>query len=641
MHNGLAFSSDSHLPARRLGDLQGEDVDAMSVAHDLIIDQLSSTADGSPHLATWYAQGHSDALGDRLLMFDNTSAPSWEILRFKPALARDHRFEAGLRERMEQLASFNHPAFPLVRPLKGLGHEDGLAAVSTYSPGLRLSEAMKKPRSAAFAVRLLRQLAPGLAALQEHAPGIFHGALDADRIVVTAEGRLTVREHMVGAAIARLEMSAEKLWEEFHVVAPAAASPSTVAGLGGTAAEFGAQSDVVQMGVLAVSLMAGHPIGPDEYPGRIEGLLQECGARSSKQELFFFQSLRYWIERALQLDEYAFETAREASNALADLREEPSVRDDFAAAAPGPRYVPGLASAVAREFEPDDVNITDELSMPRRPRLISSRPDPGEASITDATETGDHESAIADQTRASSDAPSRRRMARPMAWVAVGAAAVGLLALGEAIFIGRLLYLPEGVSPPAAPPAAAESALRILPTTGFSAIDVKTPDVSAAEPTGTPTKAVGAAPATLVGAASQRSGGFRLSSPIELHVLDGERVLGSSGDGPIVATAGRHEFEFVNSAIGYRTRRVVEIKAGQITSMTMTVPNGTLNINAVPWASVWIDGNSVGDTPLGNLSITPGQHDIVFRHPQLGERREQTIVRADRPTRVTVNLQQP
>ena len=192
----------------------------MSVAHDLIIDQLSSTADGSPHLATWYAQGHSDALGDRLLMFDNTSAPSWEILRFKPALARDHRFEAGLRERMEQLASFNHPAFPLVRPLKGLGHEDGLAAVSTYSPGLRLSEAMKKPRSAAFAVRLLRQLAPGLAALQEHAPGIFHGALDADRIVVTAEGRLTVREHMVGAAIARLEMSAEKLWEDFHLVAP-------------------------------------------------------------------------------------------------------------------------------------------------------------------------------------------------------------------------------------------------------------------------------------------------------------------------------------------------------------------------------------------------------------------------------------
>src|SRR4051812_29340140 len=167
-------------PPRRVGDPHDEEVDAMSVVHDLIIDQLSASGPANPeqHLATWYTQGHSDGLGDRLLMFDNTSAPSWEILRFKPALARDERFDAALRERMEQLASFHHPAFPLVRPLKGLGHEDGLAVVSTYAPGVRLSEAMKRPRSAAFSVRLLRQLAPALAALQEHAPGVFHGALD-------------------------------------------------------------------------------------------------------------------------------------------------------------------------------------------------------------------------------------------------------------------------------------------------------------------------------------------------------------------------------------------------------------------------------------------------------------------------------
>jgi hypothetical protein len=29
----------------------------------------------------------------------------------------------------------------------------------------------------------------------------------------------------------------------------------------------------------------------------------------------------------------------------------------------------------------------------------------------------------------------------------------------------------------------------------------------------------------------------------------------------------------------------------------------------------------------------------VFRHPQLGERREKMLVRADTPTRVTVNLE--
>jgi hypothetical protein len=136
-----------------------------------------------------------------------------------------------------------------------------------------------------------------------------------------------------------------------------------------------------------------------------------------------------------------------------------------------------------------------------------------------------------------------------------------------------------------------------------------------------------------------RSGGLRVSAPIELHVLDGEHLLGSSGNGPIVARAGRHEFEFVNSVIGFRVRRQVDIRPGQIASLSIAIPNGTLNVNATPWATVWIDGKPYGETPLGNLSIAPGEHEIVFRHPQLGERRERTIVRPDVPGRVAVNMQ--
>jgi hypothetical protein len=136
-----------------------------------------------------------------------------------------------------------------------------------------------------------------------------------------------------------------------------------------------------------------------------------------------------------------------------------------------------------------------------------------------------------------------------------------------------------------------------------------------------------------------RTGGIRLSTPIDLTVLDGDRVIGSSVEGPIFAAAGRHEFEFVNGATGYRTRQVVEVKAGQIVPFTVPVPNGTLNINAQPWAAVWIDGNSVGETPLGNLSVVPGEHEVVFRHPELGERRQKTMVRAGAETRVAVNLE--
>ena len=73
--------------------------------------------------------------------------------------------------------------------------------------------------------------------------------------------------------------------------------------------------------------------------------------------------------------------------------------------------------------------------------------------------------------------------------------------------------------------------------------------------------------------------------------------------------------------------------------MTVSPPNGSININAVPWAEVWINGKSVGETPIGNLTLPLGEHEIVFRHPQLGEQRRRATVRLDSVTRVSVNLQ--
>ena len=44
-------------------------------------------------------------------------------------------------------------------------------------------------------------------------------------------------------------------------------------------------------------------------------------------------------------------------------------------------------------------------------------------------------------------------------------------------------------------------------------------------------------------------------------------------------------------------------------------------LNALPWAEVWIDGESIGETPIGKVSVPIGWHEIVFRHPELGEKR--------------------
>jgi PEGA domain-containing protein len=268
----------------------------------------------------------------------------------------------------------------------------------------------------------------------------------------------------------------------------------------------------------------------------------------------------------------------------------------------------------------------------------------------------------------SSDLPPRRRAiaawlrdARVLRWAAV---AVGGLAIAEAAFIGRLLLPGSNVRIKPAAPAVSPSSTRadmssdrpritplpvdtslspattVLPTVAVAAARPAIADLrTAAAIKGVPMAQPGRADAALQpAAAAQRRGGFRISTPVEVNVLDGERLLGSSADGPIIADVGRHEFEFVNSAIGYRASRVVDIKAGEITSVSVTVPNGTLNVNATPWAAVWIDGTAYGETPLGNLSIAPGEHEVVFRHPQLGERREKAMVRAETTTRIAVNL---
>jgi hypothetical protein len=106
-----------------------------------------------------------------------------------------------------------------------------------------------------------------------------------------------------------------------------------------------------------------------------------------------------------------------------------------------------------------------------------------------------------------------------------------------------------------------------------------------------------------------------------------------------VASPGTHELELINTALGVHVRQSVTLQPGQVTQVTVPVPRGRISVNAAPWAEVWIDNQSVGETPLANLDVAVGQHAIVFRHPQLGERRESVVVRADADARVSTTFE--
>jgi hypothetical protein len=123
-----------------------------------------------------------------------------------------------------------------------------------------------------------------------------------------------------------------------------------------------------------------------------------------------------------------------------------------------------------------------------------------------------------------------------------------------------------------------------------------------------------------------------------MEILEGGRVLGTTRTDRLMLPVGSHRIEVTNAALEFTSSRTVQITAGRTATVAVSLPAGRLSVNAVPWADVFIDGSSVGTTPLGELSVPIGTHEILFRHPQLGERRQSVTVKAQTPSRIGIDL---
>jgi hypothetical protein len=123
-------------------------------------------------------------------------------------------------------------------------------------------------------------------------------------------------------------------------------------------------------------------------------------------------------------------------------------------------------------------------------------------------------------------------------------------------------------------------------------------------------------------AAAPSWGWITLRTPFTVQVLEAGRVVGTSEIDRILLSPGNHELDFVSDVFGFRQSSKVTITAGRGDVASLTIPRVPMNINALPWAEVFIDGTRVGDTPLANVMQPIGDHQLVFRHPQLGEKRQ-------------------
>ncbi len=257
----------------------------------------------------------SDGLGARVVAVDGATGDLLQILRLRPQLLSVPSFEFALRERAARLANFRHAYYARVRRVDR--QPGGLAIVSDHTEGTRLSEILRVASERRLsldlnaALCLIRQLVPAVALLHENARDVAHGAIAAERLIVTPHARLVVAEHVLGSAVEQLQFNRERLWQELRVAVPSIAGPP----------RFDHRADVTAIGLIALALILGRPIHPEEYPQRVGAVLGAAVARSTLgEDQPLPPSLRTWVARALQLDSrHGFASAVEAQNALEEV----------------------------------------------------------------------------------------------------------------------------------------------------------------------------------------------------------------------------------------------------------------------------------------------------------------------------------
>jgi hypothetical protein len=133
-------------------------------------------------------------------------------------------------------------------------------------------------------------------------------------------------------------------------------------------------------------------------------------------------------------------------------------------------------------------------------------------------------------------------------------------------------------------------------------------------------------------------GSVTVNSAVDVQLFEGDTLVGSSRSARLFLPTGSHTLTVVNDTLGFRRSLTVDVKPNTSEKVTVPLPNGALSINAQPWAEVILDGKSLGETPIGNYALPIGTHELVLRHPQLGERRETVVIGVGRTARIGVDL---
>lgn len=619
----------------------------MGSAGDVILQTTSRDVPGPaapPHsLASWYAPGLSDGLGDRLLMFDNSAAPSLELLRFRPDLADNLQFELALREQVQRLARFQHPAFARVRSVQRLEPDGDLALVSNHTPGKRLSEILHRAHGPAFAAAMIHQLVPALVELQQQHPGAAHGLLGPDRVVVSPEARLTIVEHVVAPAVNAVGLDGRQLAALGITVPPTAR--------GG--AQLSPSTDWYQVGLIALSVVLGRPVTTADLP-QLDMLVGQAVDTAVRDAAGAAPFLRGWLEQSLQIEGPGIESAGEARALFSTLT---SGRGSTVA-----RVLPMRPEPVAQAPHAQPRPVVVETPVP--PIVVETLP-PSSAAMFPTETVGPVETPVRTAL-----APAPAVDAARIAAIRAPSPAPELSPFEREVLAGRIPDTTPALHGPMFGEAGASQPRRFGPLAvlalgqaavlawlagsawlskppafgmqpGLSTEHVLTRD---GQPADRPiAMAVGPAlswvrmttpPPIVVPGAAPADATLRISSPMPLKVMEAGKLLGAVPGGDLKLAPGRHDLELVNEAVEYRQAHSIEVAGGESIVVQVAPRPGSMTFEATVGTEVTIDGRSIGRTPMATVTLVPGVYDVAFRYAKGATERQRVTVTSDATTHV-------
>jgi PEGA domain-containing protein len=135
------------------------------------------------------------------------------------------------------------------------------------------------------------------------------------------------------------------------------------------------------------------------------------------------------------------------------------------------------------------------------------------------------------------------------------------------------------------------------------------------------------------------AGLLKVFAPFDLQITESGRALRLDDQNQVMMPSGRHELQIENRAFGYRQVTRVQVEPGVTTSLSVVPPPSALSVTSTIPATVEVDGEPAGGTPLNDAAIKLGTHEIVVRSAA-GDRRFTKAVTVA-PVRIDVDFSKP